>query len=206
MLFKLRTTCEDLSSDLFSSLTHDADYYLVSKEVGSVEFKAHYHWYINTNVEDSTLRARIRKFGLKGNGGYSLSKLKGSTEMDVIEYIAYITKEGDYKTNLPSDVIRCAIEYDTKVKEDIKATKAEKKNTLTKLIEYINEKKPELLPSLDKDHQDLDVNSFDIARLIVDYHVEHDLLIRKFQIQAYLHTIVCKYSHWGKTKFIQDLF
>lgn len=174
--YSLRTT--GLPEGLLQSLTHDSEKYLISEEIGSIAEHKHYHWFILTSINNSTLRQRIRKYGLKGNGSYSLKKLD---EEFPIEYLAYAIKEGTYKHNLNEEELNKIKEYDLQVKNDIKKTKSSRKKVIELLIES--------LPEDIKEHhcpEEIIVNH------IIQYHIESNLLINERRITDYAQTILYK--------------
>lgn len=75
-----------------------------------------------------------------------------------------------------------AQEYDTKVKEEIAAKKT--RNVLQGILSTIDKRHLEHAPSYP-----------DVIKLaIVQYHLDNNLLIRKFQLRTYYDTIMCKHD------------
>lgn len=148
----------------------------------------HMHFYIITKVKIQTLRKRVKSQGFAGNASYSLKTVKDNIdfeyddEMYCLPAIAYVIKNHDFvNVRIPDAVIGAAREYDQSVKNDLKTKK--KKKTIDALLEYVK-----------REHQaDLsageNVGIHEIAMSVLRYHVENELMVRKFSIQAYVDTI-----------------
>jgi len=205
--YKLRT--DDITDSLVKDLSHDASSLLYCRERGTNDLNLHYHWFIRTDVQNATLRARIRKHGLKGNGSYSLKKLE---EDYPIEYIAYVLKEGDYVSvkGITEELLSQAKEYDQKVKNDIKATKEAKKKTIDKLKDYIKEtmSQEEYEASLFTDSYPTrsrvtHVTYKLIMSHVIQFHISNGLLIRRSMVTTYTDTLMTMYPG-GQEYLIQN--
>ncbi len=140
----------------------------------------HLQAYLEASIKMQALRVKFkRKFPtLVGNGSYSIK----SADYRSIRYLAYLTKQGDYEHNLPEELVKDAI----KVNSDIQKNK--KKSVITKLEEYCSE---EL-----KKHGD-DYSSVDdeeLMKKIIQYHLDNNLLVRRYNIVTYYHTLLCRAS------------
>lgn len=162
--YKLRVDAQVL--DYINSISR---VYFYCHEGG--EENPHTHFYLETQVKAPTIRNNLRRLGLKGNGGYSLK----SCEKNPIEYIAYMMKEGNWtNVGLPPEIIDEAKQYDTRIKKEMKDKKEARIPVWKKIMAT--------LP-----HQNADYNT--IIEYVCKYHIENELLIRKFQIECYVETI-----------------
>ncbi len=164
--------------------------------VEKLDENPHMHWYIETTTLNPTIRKQLRALCGAGNGGYSLK----SVTKHPIEYLAYMQKENTVTYfNIPPEIITEANAYQLKVATEIAAKKAAKKSLLTTLLELC---------------QDIDYTHFDFSiaetlKIVMDYHREHNLIYRKYQIQSYTQTILIRYSPsyemYYKCKIMEDL-
>lgn len=147
----------------------------------------HVHMYLCNDTALATIRARLRKLGLSGNGGYSISTVR-----DKFKCLAYFMKGGEYETNLPEEVIQQARVYDEQVKTSMAEKRAKPKSALHEMSKLFNEAH-QYAPLWDhgNNHRRLIQQAHvDIARFILHYHREHDLPIRKHQLQMQHDTIM----------------
>lgn len=149
----------------------------------------HVHMYLKGGTALATIRARLRKLGLTGNGGYSISAVR-----DTLKTLAYFMKCGEYKHNLPDDLIQQAQEYDDKVKADMAEKKAKPKSALHEMSKTFNEAYPfehlRATCSAGQNFEKLDEAKTTLASFILAYHREHDLPIRKHQLTMLFDTIM----------------
>lgn len=192
MLYAVRV---DASSqhEVFTYLIKKADWAIFNTENVSGE-NIHTHLVIETKWCEQTIRQGIRKYLGAGNKNYSMSVVK-----DMVKAVAYVIKDirpneiknilevHTYKNELIEfdldDLVNTAMSYDLKVKDDMKSKKT--RNVLEGILSTID---PRYLgPSIYAygDH---------IKNAIVQYHLDNELLIRKFQIRTYYDTIVCRYN------------
>lgn len=139
------------------------------KELGTTGENPHYHFYLETDVKDRTVRSHLRSHcGLVGNGAYSFKK----TESMPMAYLAYMLKEGKPVYKGFSDQERGDIEaYDEKVKLSIAEKKKNKLSLTDKIDDYIGP------------------DDWDMGYKVIQYHLENRLVIRKAQIEAIVMTI-----------------
>lgn len=162
---------------------------------GSLTQNPHVHMYLNTGTALPTIRARLRKLGLSGNGGYSITTVR-----DKLKCLAYFMKEGVYETNLPPDVIQQAKEYDSKVKAEMAEKTAKPKSILHELSKTFNEAYS--YPGVRERGPGLANAQFELAQLIIQYHRERELPIRKHQLTMLFDTIL--FWHPDLTQFAED--
>lgn len=186
--FKLRVDHKDVEVKWIMELVNEySDIYAYCIEGGMGN--PHSHWYIELE-HPAIFRKRLRDLGLKGNASYSL---KECDERYPIEYLAYMLKEGEFIQNgIPDDQLASATYYNKKVQDEIKEKKEKKKNLRQKLEELCLENGL--------------TGRKAIAVAIVQYHIENDLLIREFQIKAYVDTLYLKFNpneigNWCYEKF-----
>jgi len=155
----------------------------------------HVHMYLSTGTALPTIRARLRKLGLSGNGGYSITTVR-----DKLKCLAYFMKGGDYSTNLPDDVIQQAKMYDAKVKTEMAEKKAKPKSLVHELSKTFNEAYS--YPTLTGRGPGLQTAQFELAKFLIQYHREHDLPIRKHQLTMLYDTIM--FWHSDLSQFAED--
>lgn len=164
--YKLRADLSVPSLDAILSVFSDSSSYAYVVE-GSSTPNPHVHAYLKTLVKSPALRARLRKIGLKGNGGYSLV----SIEENPVEYLAYLMKEGKVTWyNVPQEIIDQSVQYDLSVKKSLKS----KKSVLQCLIEYVGS---ESFPTT-------------VVDRVIQYHLDHGIMVRQFQVTSYVQTIL----------------
>lgn len=168
----------DTASDhkIFEYLRGITERYIIATEKQRTNL--HTHMCLETSVPVQTIRNHIRKAGFVGNGSYSVSQVR-----DLQKTVSYIMKDGDYETEgFSEEFLEECKEYVDKVQEDQKRKKP--KNTLKAIEELLPEdffKRPKS-------------ESTALWNTIIKYHLDNELLIRKFQIRAYYDTIMCKYN------------
>lgn len=186
--YKLRIDTDDTES-VIALLDRYSYSYLVGFE-NQEGSNPHIHAYLETNTKGPTLRASIRKYFGGGNGSYSLK----TTEEDPLEYIAYIIKDGRYEEeNIDPELLTRALEYDRKIKAEIKEKKANRRTTLQKIEDrYFSDivgDGPYILSKLDQH-----VTPSYIAESVVSYYKEEGILIRKFMLVSLVQTLCLKYT------------
>lgn len=167
----------DISSD------HDLVYQLVENAscaawVQEGTSNLHVHMYVETSTPIQTIRNWIRKAGLQGNKSYSVSLCK-----DKIKLLAYMLKEGNpvlYK-NISQEDKDTALQYHENVKEEIKSKKP--RNTLPAIMSLLQPVDSFPDKSYYYDH---------VKKVILKYHLDNELLLRRFQCQAYYDTIILR--------------
>lgn len=176
--YKLRTDLTNVSSSTILEIVCDlSNTYAFCKE-GSKTDNPHLHIYMETDVHQKTIRSRFRAKGLKGNGAISLTQC----EQNPIQYLAYMMKEKKFShINIPPEVIEEAKQYDDNVKKQMKERKEAKKSILQRLTAYVSDH----VNQLDLEATDTTI----IGALVVKYHYDNNLLVRKFAIQSYVHTL-----------------
>lgn len=154
-------------SDVLVLLDQDQWCWCVENDNGP---NPHIHICFTTLTKMEVLRQRLRALGLRGNKSYSL---KTCDSYFPVEVIAYILKDGKYSTNLPQSEIDLALSADAKIKASIKAKKDARKSIYAKL-------KESLQPGEDYHH---------IEFKVMKYHIDNELVIRRFQVQALIDTL-----------------
>jgi len=149
----------------------------------------HVHMYLKGGTALATIRARLRKLGITGNGGYSITQVR-----DTLKTLAYFMKGGEYSHNLSEEVIQQASEYDEKVKEEMAGKKAKPKSALHEMSKTFNEAYPfehlRAPTSAAYNLERLDEARMVLATFIIAYHREHDLPIRKHQLTMMFDTLM----------------
>lgn len=158
----------------------------------------HAHFVIfDMNIQAQHLRKQLRDLGLRGNGGYSLSKNK-----DDIKAIAYAIKEDNYQLsdNFNKDTIETAKLYNLKVQNEIKDKKSTPKNFLDKyshIIEQVIQSDIQGLPYIKES------NKIKLATLILK---EYDnKAIRYSQVKLIYDTIMINFSPTFKKQFLEKI-
>lgn len=148
----------------------------------------HIHLYIETQINDRTLRSQIRKFAGTGNGIYSLKLLD---ELKPIEYLAYMLKMGGMTSkNIDEDTINLCNQHDEKIKKEIQIKKEKRKpidfSDLEKSCsEIINELK-------NYEHTTHYEIIKELTDQIITYLLDKEKLIRINTVEYYLTTIICR--------------
>lgn len=162
--------------------------YVYGIEGSHEDGSAHIHFYAESDKNPTNLRTEFRKLGLRGNRSYSLKQLD---ELLPIEYISYIIKDDNFVSHGVSDsIIQSSIDHNRKVLSEIKAKKVTKKHTL------------QILTELCEGH----TLYSQIAETVLQYHLDNNLLFRKFQIQSYCDTIAYRLDITNfRIQYIQSL-
>lgn len=179
--YKLRidTVNQALCNTLVDTYSRDT-YLWCFEKIGTPD--QHAHFYLETDIPDATIRAFIRKSFGKGNGVYSLKKLK---EPKPVEYLAYLTKDGNYfSKNLD---LSEALQYDDKIKNELKDKKSKKKASV---FESLCE---DYLASTSYTVVNETCNYQYLAKFVIDWHLDHDKQLSRFRIEGYVITLACKY-------------
>lgn len=154
----------------------------------------HIHLLLTTTVKEKTLRARFRKLGLKGNGGYSMKEM---TEEYPLEYMAYMLKEGKpVWLNFPPEKIEEAIAHDMKVKAEMKLKKEARKGVIIKIEQEVLSEPvvPQLAANLYGDithHTYMSVRKI-LAKRLREWVVGNDKIYNRNQIRNYIDTLVAR--------------
>lgn len=138
------------------------------------------------------MRAYIRRNFGKGNGGYSMP----SCEEHPKEYLAYMTKQKNYYTTLPAEVMEAVKAYDGEVVADIKLKKESRKTQLKKCEEYLNE-------MLD---EETEPSQRFVVQTVVEWFSQSETLIREFQVISIAQTLCMKYVPQYQRGFTQRVF
>jgi hypothetical protein len=162
---------------------------LVSEE--TAKSGVHIHIVLETKTPERTIRHNIIKHGFKGNKSYSISAIR-----DLIKTLAYVVKDGNIVlVSYPEDVMKAAFAHDLVVKEDM--VKKKTRNVMKNIIS--------LLPKEALEHSNMQIYQDIIKETIIQYHIDNELLIRKFALQSYYDTILCKYQG-SKSEYAKSLF
>jgi len=212
-MFSIRIDAS-LSHEVIAQLTQKATCYALSQETTQEGKNMHLHMYVETPVCEQTLRNRIRKLGFAGNKSYSLKNAVDSPE-DKIKCVAYVLKEVhwfspatqvDEALQIPQvfgcsrDFLKEVFLYDTSVKVDLASKKSV--NVYKSLVELVESRfSSEQLASIGSQ---FDVVIDKVGKVILDYMVDNDIMVRRFQFQAYLDSIACKHSQIYRSNMIQN--
>lgn len=140
-------------------------------ETGKDTELEHAHAYLeNLFIQPQSVRLKLSKLFGKGNQNYSLKLVKDQTK-----YIAYMMKEGEFHSNLPTNVLQDASAYDHKVK----VSRAKTRTTMEALRKICEEKN---LYTINE-----------IAKEVVDYYSSNDLLFREHLVQSQVQTLCIKH-------------
>jgi len=104
--------------------------YIFSFEIPKDNIDNHHcHLFLTATVKIATLRTHVKNVFGKGNRFHSI---KSSKEIFPIEALAYIVKDNrnGFHTNYSPEIQQQILDYDLKIKEDLKVTKTVKKNAL----------------------------------------------------------------------------
>lgn len=151
----------------------------------------HFHFYFESDVKKPTLRARITSLTGRGNGCYSL---KECDERMPIKYLAYIMKDKYYEKNgIPEDIYQEALQYDEKVKAEMKEKKQKKKNVLQEIedsyVQYFNENERRTPEDDPWEHTRY------LLRFIINYYSETgNKVVRQGSVQGIFDTLRLKHS------------
>lgn len=183
--YKLRVDLEIVSAqDVIALIRKYSKMFMYCYEGG--DDNPHMHVYLEVSKLGATLRMALRNLGLKGNASYSL---KECDERYPLEYLSYIMKEGQWTNEgIPEDIISQAKDHDDKVKREMKEKKAKRIPTIDKIIELCE---PKWLEYIEGYHRE-------IKRVILQYHIDNGLLVRKFALMSYYDTIRLRYNSMDK--------
>ena len=182
--YKLRidTQDKDLAYQVVEKYSPNV-YVIAFEKVGTID--QHCHYYLETEIADTTIRRFIQSKIGSGNKIYSLVKLK---EERPIEYLAYLTKEGEY--HFKGLDLTNALAYDDKVKQELKTKKAKPKTVFAQLDEdYLKSEAYEIV----QEHRDWQK----LAMFIIQWHIQNSKTLAKFRIQSYVETLAVKYHDYG---------
>jgi len=177
----------DLESKYFNS-------YVRAKEGGSDGSNVHYHYYFSSTVRKETIRQYIQKYIGKGNGIYSLKLLR---EEKPLEYLSYLIKE-DTNTvwfNMADGVRDEVMAYDKEMKDKVKASKTKTMDRVQKIQEFYVSK----YGSLSR------LNREQLVEAVVEYHQVNKLVIRFYQIEGLITTILVNNEEAYKAQFCRSL-
>ncbi len=142
-----------------------------------VDVNPHYHYYIEVETQSQNIRNFVKKNIGKGNGIYSLVEL----EENPIEYLAYISKQDKSVVwfNMNMDIKDECLEFDLKVKAQMKERKKNKRTQL-EVIKDILIDKYGCIPS----------NKETLVDCVLEYYRESGRLYRKFHVISILQTLL----------------
>jgi len=171
----------------------DSEIYMYAIEKLGTE-NPHFQALVVTSVRRDTIVARLKKLGLHGSG-FACTKSK---EQWPIEYMAYLLKEGNPEYhNFPEEVRLAVVKRQDFVRRTYLDKKAEK--TRTPVWAKIAKAIPE-----DFDYYGDDAE-FQIVKLIIKYHREHQLVIRQGQLLAYCDTIMLNKCESRENAYIYNV-
>jgi len=219
--YKLRINIlPDIDPSVYDGVEAYMSSYCRGHETNERGDNPHYHYlfFFKEGVKELAFRAHIRKCIGSGNGNYSLKKCD---EEYPIEYIAYIMKQGDFKTLgvWPQDVIQEARSYDERVKREMKDRKEVKKNgssRLMKIIQYCLQREPYVfVPSGINPTLELDMvtiyngviitNDNTLIDAVLQWHLDNRLIIRPAIIADYVRTIKLMFDQHYRNQFVIKL-
>lgn len=148
---------------------------LFFREGNGVEVKFHLQGIVYDSVGMATIRARLRKLGLKGNEDYKCACVK-----DEEKYLAYIAKDQDLYYN--STDIDPTQYYGKYVKTTTSKSRFEK-----------------IFESCDSIHPKTVVSH------VLDYYIKNDLTVNSRLIQGYVTTYLCKYDTHFREKLTDTI-
>lgn len=194
--YKLRLTSQDNMAyqavkDMFRcqyerKIDQELSAYMYCVENNTTQPGQHMHFYLVTSTKQKTIRSRLRVLGFKGNGAISLKVIP---DPPAIEYMAYMMKEGHFQIyGFDQEVVEEAEGYYTQQKRDYEATKRarrDKRPVVDKIQDVVVDTfvSTSEMPELCRKH---------ICDTIIKYHLDNNMLIRKFQCTAYYHTIAAR--------------
>lgn len=138
----------------------------------------HMHFFMKTVDKIETVRQRIKRLGLSGNGGYSC---KACSDEYPIELLSYMMKEGQpFFWCIPEEILEQARNRQEEFLQQ-KKTRKEKEPTWKEIMRSLP---LELKESVYDD-------SFDVTlcKYIIDYYIEREMVVRRSLIMAYVDTI-----------------
>nr|UOF78234.1 rep protein [Cressdnaviricota sp.]UOF79571.1 rep protein [Cressdnaviricota sp.]UOF79757.1 rep protein [Cressdnaviricota sp.]UOF80155.1 rep protein [Cressdnaviricota sp.]UOF82714.1 rep protein [Cressdnaviricota sp.] len=154
---------------------------------GKASDNPHVHMMAALTVPVQTARNWIRASGLKGNGSYSLKLVKDRRKL-----MAYLHKEGlpKYKGIGASEIEQALGDVENFVEE------SRKKKSSSAV--------PAILALLKDPASFSDVSYYydHVKSVILQYHLDNELLVRRFQCQAYYDTIILRVLGKGYLDYI----
>lgn len=191
--YKLRIDLDATTiSKVVEILDKDTVRYCYVREM--IDTNPHVHIYMETTTKQMTIRKHLRELGLKGNGSYSLKE----TEQNPIEYLAYMMKEGQViNKGIPEDVMENATVYNKKVQEDLKQKKDNKKRVLQLLLERV--------PTSDESGLQPDKYDELVAKIILEYHIEKQLLLSIPRLKTYYETVKLYKNPFLLGRYVYDI-
>lgn len=213
--YKLRITT-DQNQKVLDMAKKYFERYVVSFEDQRKHPHCHFYLEFKSSVKVLSFRQYLsRTFNTesKGNGRYALAELD-STEP--IEYLGYITKQGDYQTHEMCPFLMAeAIAHEVDLKASMKEKKKARRTQLQTISEdcfgeaYLRTDGPvpgwkvKLDPDNPNREQDLDQTY--ITKVVVDYYYEQGTLIREFALLSIIQTLTLKYDTNGREHLTQRL-
>lgn len=181
--YKLRIDLTAISRNDITDLLNKHSTVYASCIEGFKTDNPHMHFYIETTTKSQALRVQIRKLSSqKGNGSYSLK----TTDPNPVEYLAYMMKENKHDfSKLSPKIVAKATKYNEQVKQSMADKKAGKTSVIDKLSKLVEEEN--LV-------QDGVMNETGVKLMILRYHKDNRLLVRKFQLQSYYLTLRLRYT------------
>jgi hypothetical protein len=193
--YKLRIDLDEASVDAVVGYLRNISNGFAYVVEGRNTENPHIHVWFSTITKSGTMRVHWRKLSGGGNGGYSMKE----TDNRPIEYLAYMMKEGKIVWyNIPEDIIQESTVYQAKVKAEMKAKKEAKVPMWKKIyMLYLNSEEYRTV-----EREDFGLWS-SVQRFVVKYHIENEILIRRFQCLAYVDTILC---HMDFEMYIDQIY
>jgi len=165
--------------DVQSFLQDECKLWVVGLEAPPTDKQAHVHCHLeDLRLKLSSLRANLRrKFG-PGNGVFSISKIKKSQ----VQNIAYVIKRQRYthSPNVSLELLAEAEELCRNFKVEQENHKKAKPTSTIKALRAICEEKQ---PS----------NVSMVVEIVYGYYVEHQVMIREFQMISQIQTLSAQF-------------
>lgn len=172
---------------------------------GDTDVSPHLHFYLDLQIPPKTLKSQLRALGAVGNRCLSLKILD---EQYPLQYLAYLQKGGRFhQKGIPDSVMADVLAYDEKVKKEMKQKKEKKKTQFQCIKEFVAEQVASL--SREDTIQSRRMFQNTVERAVLQYHVDKEILIRRFQIVAYVDTIMMSYysnDDWYMHNWLSDVF
>lgn len=183
--FCLRVDTDHLDVDAFmADVLRGISKWVYGREGGSEN--PHIHFLIESNIEMSTLRARVKKY-VSGNKQYSITKCK-----DKMASFAYVIKEFCYEYyGYTFEEVSDALCYNEEVKLEMlekKKVKKEKGGIYKQILASLNAQHPEHSTQWTIKHY---------IKFVLEWHISNDCMFRQFQAMAYAQTLYLKYNNNG---------
>lgn len=178
--YKLRISLKEIKYQdaLATVIALSPDVHMIAHEAITSP-NPHIHSYIESRINNSTIRSRLRKLGCKGNGSYSLTLC----DYQPIEYLAYMLKEDPdpVYTGICSNLVNDAYSYDLKVKEEIKRKQELKKKGWKAVLDSLK-----TVTGYEM------FKSVQISGYILRYFIDNNILFNEQKLITYTTTI---YAH-----------